>query len=126
MPELPKSDERTVIIGATGSGKTQFAVWLLSTRDFYRRPWFVIDFKGEKLFPKMMLTPFDLNSPLPYEPGLYWIRVLPGEEEAIGEFFKRCYERENVGIYTDEGYMLPYQDKWVRACLTMGRPRILK
>ena len=121
--DLPGSDERTVIIGATGSGKTQFGVWLLSTRDFDRRRWFVLDFKGEKLFAELGLTPWAINSPLPESPGIYWLRILPGQESEVSQFFLNCYNSENVGIYIDEGYMLPYQDRWVRACLTQGRSK---
>ncbi len=120
---FPASDERTVIIGATGSGKTQFGVYLLATRDYHRRPWFILDFKGEKLFPLLEMTPFSLGDPLPTEPGLYWIRIIPGEDEAVSNFFLQVYNQENCGIFIDEGYMLPYQDKWFRALQTQGRSK---
>lgn len=120
---LPQTDDRTVIIGPTGSGKTRFGVWLLTTRDWERRVWFILDFKGEKLFTLLNLTPFSLTDEMPTEPGLYWIRILPGDENLVSEFFRRCFERGNCGIYTDEGYMLPYKDRWIRACLTQGRSR---
>ncbi len=123
MADLPKSDERTVIIGATGSGKTNFGTWLLHTRDWWRRVWFVLDFKGEKLFGELELIPWRFGDPWPENPGLYWVRILPGEEELVSQFFLACYNNENVGVYIDEGYMLPYQDKWVRACLTQGRSK---
>jgi len=120
---LPDSDDRTVVMGATGSGKTQFAVWLLHTRDWNKRRWFVLDFKGEKLFAQLNLTPLELTAPLPNEPGIYWIRIIPGTEMDVSNFFLRCYEAENCGILIDETYMLPYQDRWVRACLTQGRSK---
>lgn len=120
---LPKSDDRTVIIGPTGSGKTQFGVFLLLSRDWYKRRWFILDFKGEQLFTQLGLTPWDISAPLPSDPGLYWIRVLPGDEALVSNFFFRCYESGNCGIYTDEGYMLPYKDRWVKTCLTQGRSK---
>lgn len=121
--ELPNSDSRTTVIGATGSGKTQFATWLLSTRDYFRRPWFILDFKGEKLFSRLGFVPFNLGDELPDEPNLYWIRILPGSDELVSAFFQQIYMKENCGIYIDEGFMLPYQDKWIRACLTQGRSK---
>lgn len=123
MVRFPASDERTVIIGSTGSGKTQFGVYMLATRDFHRRPWFVLDFKGEKLFTKLELTPFKLGDPLPTEPGIYWMRIIPGEDELVSQFFLQVYNQENCGVFVDEGYMLPYQDKWFRALQTQGRSK---
>lgn len=123
MADLPKPDERTVVIGSTGSGKTQFGIWLLSTRDYEKRPWFILDFKGEKTFGKMHMTPFTLGDPLPVEAGLYWLRILPGQDDLVSQFFLSVYNQENCGIFIDEGYMLPYQDRWVRACLTQGRSK---
>lgn len=123
MVRLPESDDRTLIIGATGSGKTNAGVWLLHTRDWHKRPWVILDFKGEKLFRELDLTPLNLTDKLPTEAGIYWVRILPSQENEVSEFFMRCYEHENIGIYIDEGYMLPYQDRWVRACLTQGRSK---
>lgn len=110
-------------MGATGSGKTQFGVWLLHNRDWDKRRWFVLDFKGEKLFSQIGLEPMNLTDELPKEPGIYWIRVIPGSDDEVSNFFLRCYESENCGIFIDETYMLPYQNKWVRACLTQGRSK---
>lgn len=122
-PRLPASDDRTVIIGATGSGKSQFGVWLLSTRDWDRRAWVVLDFKGEKLFAELGLTPWAIENGVPTEAGIYWVRVIPNSDAEVSKFFYDCYVAENVGIFIDETYMLPYQDKWVRACLTQGRSK---
>ncbi len=121
--QLPDVDNRTLITGATGEGKTQFAVWLLSMRLLYDRCHFVLDFKGEKLFAQLGLTPWPITGPLPDEPGVYWIRILPGQDLEVSQFFLNCYNKENVLIFTDEAYMLPYQDRWVRACLTQGRSK---
>lgn len=123
MARLPDRDNRTIIAGATGEGKTQFAVWLLSVRLIPDRRHFVLDFKGEYLFAKLGLTPWPITGPLPEEPGVYWLRVLPGQENEVSQFFLNCYNTQNVLIFTDEAYMLPYQDRWVRACLTQGRSK---
>lgn len=120
--KLPNTSDRTTVIGSTGSGKTQFSVFLLSSRDFHLRPWFIFDYKGDKLLAKIGAKEIGLKT-FPKEPGLYIIRPLPGEEELVSAFFLKCWERENVGIYIDEGYMLPKNDRWFRACLTQGRSK---
>lgn len=120
---LPNESDRTVILGATGSGKTQFGVWLLSVRFLPHRRHFVLDFKGEELFSRLELTPWPITAELPVEPGIYHLRILPGEESAVSQFFLNCYNTTDILIFTDEGYMLPYQDRWVRACLTQGRSK---
>lgn len=120
---LPTASDRTVVIGATGSGKTRFAVWLSSVRlEPYRRHFF-LDFKGEQLFPLLDMTPWAIDAELPTEPGVYWIRILPGQEQEVSQFFLNCYNSSDIFIMIDETYMLPYQDRWVRACLTQGRSK---
>ena len=120
---LPTSDKRTSVIGSTGSGKTQFAVWLLSTRDFDVRPWVIFDFKGDALIEQLGATEIDVAGKPPVNPGLYIVRPLPGDEAAVSLFLQRCWAQENIGIYIDEGYMLPKLDRWFRACLTQGRSK---
>lgn len=119
---LPGPDARTVVIGQNGSGKTQFSVWLLSTRDFQRRPWFLLDFKGDALLDSLGATEISINQ-FPKEPGLYIIRPLPGDEVLVSQFFYKCWANENVGVYVDEGYMIPKNCRWFRACLTQGRSK---
>lgn len=123
MARLPTSDKRTSVIGSTGSGKTQFAVWLLSTRDFENRPWVIFDFKGDKLIEELGAIPIDIKDKPPIEPGLYIVRPLPGDEALVSKFLMLCWAQEYIGIYIDEGYMLPKLDRWFRACLTQGRSK---
>lgn len=120
--KLPSTDNRTAVIGSTGSGKTQFSVWLLSTRDFHCRPWIIFDFKGDALLDDIGAKEISLVS-IPKEPGLYIVRPLPGDEILVSNFFNKCWATENVGIYIDEGYMVPKNDRWFRACLTQGRSK---
>lgn len=119
---LPKADNRTCVIGSTGSGKTQFSVWLLSTRDFLIRPWVIFDFKGDALLEELGAKEIGLHT-FPREPGLYIIRPLPGDEMLVSNYFQKCWANENIGIYIDEGYMVPKNDRWFRACLTQGRSK---
>jgi len=119
---LPGPDARTVVLGSTGSGKTQFSVWLLSTRDFHRRAWFILDFKGDELLDSIGAKLISIRE-FPKEPGLYIIRPLPGEDYLVSQFFYKCWVNENVGVFIDEGGMVPKMDKWFRACLTQGRSK---
>lgn len=126
MDLLPSPDKRTSIVGSTGSGKTQFAVWLLSTRNFDVRPWVIFDFKGDKLLADIGATEISVKSKPPVEAGLYIVRPLPGDEIFVSLFLRNCWAQEYIGIYIDEGYMLPaYTNthRWFRACLTQGRSK---
>jgi DNA helicase HerA-like ATPase len=123
MARLPTPDKRTSVIGSTGSGKTQFAVWLLSSRDFHIRPCVIFDFKGDELIGQLGAQEISVSSDPPKEAGLYIIRPLPGDEEYVSRFFMKCLYQEDIIIYIDEGYMLPKLDRWFRACLTQGRSK---
>lgn len=120
---LPKPTNRTSIVGSTGSGKTCFAVWLLSSRDYHNRPCFIFDFKGDELLARIPAQEISIAKKPPKEPGLYIVRPLPGDEELVSEFLMRIWAMENSIIYIDEGYMLPKAGKWFRACLTQGRSK---
>jgi hypothetical protein len=119
---LPGPTNRTAVIGSTGSGKTQFSVWLLSSRDFNLRPWIIFDFKGDELLDALGAKPIPVSF-FPTEPGLYIMRPLPGEEMAVSRIFYLAWLQENVGLYIDEGYMVPKNCRWFRSCLTMGRSK---
>lgn len=127
MVDLPANNSRTVVVGSTGSGKTQFGMWFLSTRDYRFRPWFILDYKGEKSFRDLIAKgaiDFPLNyAELPEDAGIYIIKVLPNQEALVSRFFRDCYQAENVGIFVDEGTMVPKNDPWLRACLTQGRSK---
>jgi hypothetical protein len=123
---LPRYDKRTTVIGSTGSGKTQFSVWLLSIRDFDLRPWVVFDFKGDELIEQIGGQIINIKNKPPKEPGLYIVRPLPGDEYYVSEFLRNCWAQENIGLYIDEGYMLPKNDRWFRACLTQGRSKSIE
>lgn len=118
---LPNKTSRTAVIGSTGTGKTQFSVWLLS-HCFDNRPWFIFDFKGDELLDELSAKEISLTM-WPKEPGLYIIRPLPGDDALVSDFFRKCWQNENCGIYIDEGYMVPKNDRWFRACLTQGRAK---
>jgi hypothetical protein len=121
---LPKSDKRTVIVGSTGSGKTYLASWLLSTRDWHKRPWFIIDFKGDQLIEDIDATEISVYSEPPKKPGLYVLHPIKHrDDEALSDFLWKVWTNENAGIYVDEGYMLGNRNSAYSALLTQGRSK---
>lgn len=124
MIKLPRFDKRTAIIGSTGSGKTQFAVWLLSIRDFDKRPWIIFDFKGDELIEEINPLEISIFGAPPKKPGLYVVRPIPQlHDKAVEEFLWKCWAQENLGLYVDEGYMLGNRNPALNACLTQGRSK---
>lgn len=122
-PRLPGPSDRTVIVGRTGSGKTVAALWHLSNQDFDRRPWVIIDYKGDENIAKIEKAVYINYDTVPDEPGIYVLKVLPGEEDELSEWFYKVWDHEGIGIYIDEGYMVGQRDKWFNACLTQGRSK---
>lgn len=124
MPRLPTPDKRTAVIGSTGSGKTQFAVWLLSNRDFDMRPWIIFDYKGDELIEDIGPQIISVYGPVPTKPGIYAVRPIPElDDKAVEQFLWKIWEQENVGIYIDEGYMIGARNPALNACLTQGRSK---
>ncbi len=120
----PGDSERVTIIGKTGSGKTQAAGWLLSHRSYDTRPWIIFDFKYDQLLNDIRGTKeIDVNAKIPTEPGLYIVHPRPGQEEEVEAMFWRIWEREGVGVYIDEGYMIPSRSSAFQAILTQGRSK---
>ena len=122
---LPSDTQRLAVIGRTGSGKTQAAVWHLSMRAFDRMPWVVFNFKDDELIGSLPGTEeLSLNAKVPSHPGVYVINVAPDEKEEADEFLMRAWNKEKCGLFVDEGYMLTGL-KGYRRCLTQGRSRRL-
>lgn len=122
--ELPRSDKRTVIVGSTGSGKTVLANWLLSSRDYSERPWYIVDFKGDDLIAKVGAKEISIYSPPPKKPGLYVVRPRFGwDDDALEAWLYAIWQNEDCGLYIDEGYMIPKNSKAFRAIITQGRSK---
>jgi hypothetical protein len=120
----PASDKRAVIVGSTGSGKTFVACWLLAFADWHKRPWYILDYKGDQLIRDIRATDIDVNEEPPTEPGLYRLALIPDmDDKALAKFFWRIWENENSGIYLDEGFMINRNDTAFKALLTQGRSK---
>ena len=120
---LPGPTDRLVVVGRTGSGKTQAAVWHLSLADFDRIPWVIIDYKNDDLLNAIGRAELIDYQVVPDRPGIYILKVLPGEDEELSDWFRRVWEHEDIGVYVDEGYLIDARDKWFNACLTQGRSK---
>lgn len=110
----PNDTNRTIVLGRTGTGKSQFAINLLSEQNWNEIPWVIIDFKGEDLLEDILnenpnsiriITP---KSNPPKSPGLYYMKCNPiDDDELIEVFMRKMHKQGNIGLYVDEGYMMP-------------------
>ena len=120
---FPKVGQRVSVSGKTGSGKTQFGVWLFGAMsDFRSRPHVMIDYKGDSLIANIeRANEIGLNE-VPKNPGLYVLRPRIDQQEAVENYLWKIWERENIGLFFDEGYMIPNQGA-LNAILTQGRSK---
>lgn len=118
---LPDTTQRIVIVGRTGTGKTQGGVWHLSNMNYAEMPWVIFDWKRDKLIAQLPATEIALGE-VPEKPGLYVVHPLPGQDEEVDAYLWQLWSRENIGIFVDEGYMLD-KSKAYRAIQTQGRSK---
>jgi hypothetical protein len=124
---FPGGDNRTTILGATGSGKSTCGLWMLSHQNLQARPWVIFDFKREQIFDAIgfpPITQIDLDSKPPKKPGLYLVSPRPGQDDAVEAFIWRLWEAENIGLYVDEAPLMPAGDAFP-AVLQQGRSKRL-
>lgn len=121
---FPNDTQRCVIVGRTGSGKTQAGIWQLSHRDYDRKPWVVFDFKGDELIADIDgAYSLELGDPIPVKPGLYVVQPTHDQEKEVEEFMWRILQATNTGVFIDEGYMVGKNNRAFRTILTQGRSK---
>jgi hypothetical protein len=122
--QLPDDSQRITVIGKTGSGKTQGAVWLLSKRSYDTRPWIIFDYKYETLLNAIPGTrEIAVSAKLPKHPGLYIVHPTPADAEGVEAMMWEIWQREHIGLYIDEGYMISPRSPAYQAILTQGRSK---
>jgi hypothetical protein len=124
-PRLPGTDQRILVMGRTGSGKTHMGLFQLSVRDYTERPWVIMNSKNDADINAIDgAKELSLTAQVPTEPGIYIIRPRPDvDDAALLDFLWRVWEQENVGLFIDEGYMIPKNNTAFRAILTQGRSK---
>lgn len=120
---MPRPDQRTLILGSTGSGKTQCGVWLLSEADFDIMPWIIIDYKRDDLIGAIQGKRSIGLTEIPSEPGIYHLRPNPvSDDDALDAWLYRIWERKAIGLYVDEALRLPTKKSGAfETILTQGR-----
>lgn len=123
----PAEGYHSAILGTTGSGKTTYGAWLLSRSPFHIKPAFVIDFKREETFAKILrIREIGLHERLPTAPGLYVLRPRPDEAYStdgspdVEKWLEKLWRQGNAWLYVDEGYLMPDR-AWFRNVLAQGR-----
>ncbi len=123
----PTDQQRVIVLGRTGSGKSQFSIALLSTRNFDQMPWVIIDYKGEDLIEdiraqcKGKIKTISVHDKPPTKSGLYWMKPTPKiDDEAMEKWLWAVWKNGRTGLFIDEGFALPQRDAF-DAILTQGR-----
>lgn len=123
---LPGISHKTAIVGRTGSGKTRFGTWLLSLSPFDKIPYVVIDHKREGLFEGIDRIREIGYSETPKFPGLYLLQPDTREaahDEKLDDWLLNALDRENIGLYIDEGYSIKPTSRALQTVLTQGRSK---
>ena len=120
---LPNETQRLSIVGATGSGKTQAALWHLSNRDYLTRPWLIYNFKTDHSIDSIPYKKDVGLNEVPVRPGIYVAHPSPDSQEEIEDQMWEIWSRGGIGIYVDEGYMVGNNNPAFRAILTQGRSK---
>lgn len=126
---LPNDQNRTTVIGPTGSGKTTFAIWLMSTcatLNWRKYPVIAWDFKGDEILEELLeegyATEWPVNRDPPKKPGLYIVRPMPHQADEVEAFLWKVWKKGKTGLFFDEGYMVN-KSKALNAILTQGRSK---
>lgn len=125
--QLPNDTQRHLIIGRTGSGKSQFASHTLSLRSYDQMPWVIANFKDDELLNELPATELDglkLPKPKLMKDGLWMVRPDVDDWDGMEQLMKEIWLRTYTGLYVDE--MLPIsapKHPALRRLLTQGRSR---
>lgn len=124
--KLPNSTQRLTNVGRTGSGKTVAGLWHLSRHTITTQPWIVFNFKGDEAVDSLLdVGAFSVDlGYIPKNPGIYIVHPIPSDtrEGRVDRYLFSLWDRQDVGLFCDEGYMMGDGDGF-QAILTQGRSR---
>lgn len=108
MLRLPNDTQNLTIIGSNGDGKTIAALAHLATRSIDKKPWIIYDWKHDEHIAKIERAKIVGTDFVPgrRDKGIFIVQPIWDEEDAVIEQMKAIYDRENVGIYVDEGFKI--------------------
>jgi len=122
----PRKNDRAVLVGRTGCGKTTLAEYLIRDEN---KPYSVVyDAKNMVNWRShVVITDFDelLDSQerrITYRPNIYEAT----DPQKQDDFFSWIYERQHTRLYIDEAYSLLGQSNpsfFLQACLSRGREK---
>ena len=119
---LPGPSDRITIIGHTGSGKSQAAMWHLSNSNFDVMPWVIIDPKEDDKINAIEGAEIIDHSYVPKYPGIYILPTTRYQTVELDDTFGAYLERTNVGVYIDEASECGFGPGF-ETFLTRGRSR---
>jgi len=123
MLRFPEDTHRLSVIGATGSGKTQAALFHLSRRNFHTMPWLIYNFKMDQSIEGIPFARRVALEEIPITPGVYIVNPHPDDSAKVEAQMWAIWERGDTGVYIDEGYMIGSNNRAFRSLLTQGRSK---
>ena len=123
-------DQRTTILGATGSGKSTCGLWMLSHQRLDLPAVGDLRLQAQEVVLRRGGVPAD-PAARPRrqgaeEAGLYLnFGHVPGEDDAVEALLWRIWEAENCGLYVDEAPLMPDRSNAFAACIAQGRSKAI-
>lgn len=121
-PRLPGPADRIAIIGHTGSGKSQAAMWHLSNANFDVMPWVIVDPKEDDKINAIEKAEYIGFDDVPKYPGIYILPTTRYDIESLDEYLASLLEKKRTGVYVDEASECGFGPGF-ETFLTRGRSR---